>query len=63
MDTTPRGGYVKKTCACALSIRGRADMEVFVSAPSFRFSNFEFPDGSVVGDVLNRFVQDQVSPD
>ncbi|XP_026215149.1 replication stress response regulator SDE2 [Anabas testudineus] len=34
-------------------------MEVFVSAPSFRFSNFEFPDGSVVGDVLNRFVQDQ----
>ncbi|XP_008303611.1 splicing regulator SDE2 isoform X3 [Stegastes partitus] len=34
-------------------------MEVSVSAPSFRCSSFVFPDGSVVGDVLTRFVQQQ----
>ncbi|XP_029010361.1 splicing regulator SDE2 [Betta splendens] len=36
-----------------------ANMEVFVSAPSFRFSNLVFIGGSVVGDVLNQIVQNQ----
>ncbi|XP_044045729.1 replication stress response regulator SDE2 isoform X2 [Siniperca chuatsi] len=36
-----------------------ANMEVFVSAPSSRFSNSMFPGGSVVRDVLNRFIQPQ----
>ena len=36
-------------------------MEVFVSAPSFSFSPWMFPDESVVGDLLNRFTQTQVS--
>ncbi|XP_028265339.1 splicing regulator SDE2 [Parambassis ranga] len=34
-------------------------MEVFVSAPTFRFSNFVFPGGSVVRDVLDRFAHEQ----
>nr|XP_046233694.1 replication stress response regulator SDE2 [Scatophagus argus] len=34
-------------------------MEVFVNAPCFGLSNLVFPDGSVVGDVLNRFTQQQ----
>ncbi|KAM8878198.1 splicing regulator SDE2 [Spinachia spinachia] len=34
-------------------------MEVFVSAPGFSFSNSVFPDGSLVRDVLNRFVRQQ----
>ncbi|KAL6111247.1 sde2 [Pungitius sinensis] len=34
-------------------------MEVFVSSPSFSFSNSIFPDGSLVRDVLNRFVRQQ----
>ncbi|XP_076583580.1 splicing regulator SDE2 isoform X2 [Chaetodon auriga] len=34
-------------------------MEVFVSGPSFRFSNWAFPGESVVRDVLNRFSQHQ----
>ncbi|XP_041790157.1 replication stress response regulator SDE2 [Chelmon rostratus] len=34
-------------------------MEVFVSAPSFKFSGWVFPDDSVVRDVLNRFSQQQ----
>lgn len=39
-----------------------ANMEVFVCAPgSSRFSNAVFPGGSVVRDVLDRFVQQQVS--
>lgn len=38
-----------------------AIMEVYVNSPSFRFSNFVFVAGSVVGDVLNRFVQKRVS--
>ncbi|XP_018530261.1 splicing regulator SDE2 isoform X2 [Lates calcarifer] len=33
-------------------------MEVFVNAPRFR-CNLVFPDGSVVGDVLTRFIQTQ----
>ncbi|XP_014865602.1 PREDICTED: protein SDE2 homolog isoform X1 [Poecilia mexicana] len=36
-----------------------AKMEVFVVAPSFRCSSFEFPPGSVVRDVLERFVPHQ----
>uniref|UniRef100_A0A3P8TAI8 SDE2 telomere maintenance homolog (S. pombe) n=1 Tax=Amphiprion percula TaxID=161767 RepID=A0A3P8TAI8_AMPPE len=34
-------------------------MEVSVGGPSFRSSSFVFPDGSVVGDLLTRFVQQQ----
>ncbi|XP_027872405.1 splicing regulator SDE2 isoform X5 [Xiphophorus couchianus] len=34
-------------------------MEVFVVAPSFRCSSFEFPPGSVVRDVLERFIPHQ----
>nr|XP_020516162.1 replication stress response regulator SDE2 [Labrus bergylta] len=34
-------------------------MEVFVSAPSFSFSNVEFPAGSAVRDVLSRFIHTQ----
>ncbi|XP_030275318.1 splicing regulator SDE2 isoform X2 [Sparus aurata] len=34
-------------------------MEVFVSAPSFSFSPWMFPDESVVGDLLSRFTQTQ----
>ncbi|KAM7008672.1 splicing regulator SDE2 [Tautogolabrus adspersus] len=34
-------------------------MEVFVNAPSFSFSNAEFPPGSVVRDVLSRFIHTQ----
>lgn len=36
-----------------------ANMEVFVSSPSVSFSNSLFPDGSLVRDVLNRFVWQQ----
>ncbi|XP_051238713.1 splicing regulator SDE2 [Dicentrarchus labrax] len=36
-------------------------MEVFVSAPSFSFCNWKFPDESAVRDLLNRFTQDQLS--
>ncbi|XP_041641262.1 replication stress response regulator SDE2 [Cheilinus undulatus] len=34
-------------------------MEVFVNAPSFRCTNVQFPVGSVVRDVLNRFIHSQ----
>ncbi|KAK2817639.1 hypothetical protein Q5P01_025830 [Channa striata] len=39
--------------------RGEANMEVFVSCPSFRFSTASFPNDSIVRDVLSRFVQEQ----
>ncbi|XP_037620201.1 replication stress response regulator SDE2 isoform X3 [Sebastes umbrosus] len=37
-------------------------MAVFVSSPGSRFCNLVFPDGSVVRDVLSRFVQQQGLP-
>lgn len=45
---------------CAV-VAEEVKMEVFVSAPSFKFSGWVFPDDSVVRDVLNRFSQQQVS--
>lgn len=42
-------------------IASEDNMEVFVSAPSFSFSPWMFPDESVVGDLLSRFTQTQVS--
>ncbi|XP_056266888.1 splicing regulator SDE2 isoform X2 [Pseudoliparis swirei] len=43
-------------CACALCCN---NMEVFVSSPGSSFSNAVFPDGSLVRDVLTRFVRQQ----
>lgn len=61
MVTSPAGTERRRAAyAYSAVVIGGAKMEVFVKAAVVKFSNWTFPEDSVVGDLLTRFVQRQV---